>query len=386
MTADAGVLRVANVLEEGRFGGPHRRIASVAGALGAEGVETIVVVPTRDSEVLRRHLAESGIPFRTVDLTRLTRHLPTLGRYLLRFPFEIAALARLVRAEGVDLVHVNGAYQFKAALGARLSGARVIWHLNDTMMPAAVRWAFRVVSSFCADAFIVAGERVRRYYLEPSVAGSRPVTEIHAPVDVERFAPAPPEDRGGVAGPLIGTVAHLNPTKGLEYFVEAAGEVRRRHPGAHFEIVGAELDSHREYAEGLRRRVTELGLDDALAFAGPTRDVAGFLRRCDICVFTSIAEASPTAVWEALATGRPVVTTDVGSVSRHIRHGESGFIVPVGDVQGLASCVSTLIGDPETCREFGARARAHAERELSLDRAAAAHLEFYRRVAASPRR
>jgi glycosyltransferase involved in cell wall biosynthesis len=263
----------------------------------------------------------------------------------------------------------------------------VIWHLNDTMMPRPVRWAFRLTSRFCADAFIVAGERVRTYYLDPDVAGARPVTEIHAPVDVTRFTPAPAAngERGG--GPLIGMVAHLNPTKGVEYFVEMAAKVAAIHPEARFEVAGAELDSHRHYAEGLRARARGLGLaPERLRFIGRVRDVPAFLRRCDVCVFTSIAEASPTAVWEALASGRPVVTTDVGSVSRHIRHGESGFIVPVGDVSALASCVSTLIRDPELCREVGLRARRHAERELSLDRAAAAHLQFYQRLAAPSRR
>jgi glycosyltransferase involved in cell wall biosynthesis len=384
---EARELRVANVLEEGRFGGPHRRILSVARVLRDDGVDTVVVAPTRDSAVLRDRAAESGVRVRTLDLTRLTLHTPTLLRYLLRFPLEVVALARLLREEGVDLVHVNGAYQFKAALAARLSGVPVVWHLNDTMMPRPVRWAFRATSRFCADAFIVAGERVRAYYLEPGIAGTRPVTEIHAPVDMARFAPADPADAGPEDGPLVGMVAHLNPTKGVEYFVEAAAEVAARHPDVRFEIAGAELDSHRAYAAGLRGRAEELGLTpDRLRFVGAVRDVPGFLSRCDVCVFTSIAEASPTAVWEAMASGRPVVTTDVGSVSQHIRSGESGFVVPVGDVSGLASCVSTLIRDPELCREIGLRARRHAERELSLDSAATAHRQFYERVAASPRR
>ena len=375
-------LRVANVLEEGRFGGPGRRVASVAEVLAGRGIETVVVLPKRDSDVLVEHLGDAGIEVRAVAITRLSLHPATLLRYVLRFPLEILLLRRVLREVDPDVVHVNGSYQFKAALAARLAGRRVAWHLNDTMMPWPVRAAFRLTAWVCADAFIVAGQRVRTYYLDAGLERDLPVAEIHAPVDHERFRPVDrpsPREDGDL---VVGTVANVNPTKGLEFFVRAAAKVRAEHPGVRFRIAGAELDSQRSYAAALREEADRAGLlDGALEFVGPVRDVPAFLAECDVCVFTSIAEASPTAVWEALACGRPVVTTDVGSVPRHVEEGVSGFVVPVGDVDAIADRVARLLADPTLRERFGGAGRAHAVDALSLDRAAELHREFYLDVA-----
>lgn len=393
MTDSAGI-RVANVLEEGRFGGPGRRVVSVARALASDGLDTVVVLPERDSDVLASRLADAGIEARRIGMTRLSLHPATLLRYILRFPLELVLLRRALREIGPNVVHVNGSYQFRAAIAGRLAGATVVWHLNDTMMPWPVRVAFRVTARSCADGFIVAGQRVRRYYLDPELEHDRPVLEIHAPVDVERFSPPGNAEgahgvtaaggRGGRSDLVVGTVANINPTKGLEYFVEMASRVRRSHPDVTFRIAGAHLASQTRYTRRLRRLAEHEGLlDGALEFAGSVSDVPSFLAGCDVCVFTSIAEASPTAVWEAMACGRAVVSTDVGSVPTHVEDGVSGFVVPVRDPDTMARRVRRLLDDPELRRRLGVAARARAVEALSLDRAAELHREFYLEVTRS---
>lgn len=379
------MIHVANVLEEGWYGGPGRRATSVAHALVERGVETTVVIPTHESDQLRARLIDAGVPVREVDLTRLSLHPPTLLRYLVRLPLELAVLRRTLVDLNVDLVHVNGSYQFKSAIAAKLAGRRVVWHLNDTMMPLPVRMAFRAVAALCADAFIVAGQRVREYYLDASLERGRPVQEIHAPVDLARFAPVPAsrgESESG--GPVVATVANVNPTKGLEYFVEMAALVRRSHPDAIFRVAGAERESQAAYGRRLRERAADRGLGpDVLQFVGMVADVPRLLAATDVCVFSSIAEASPTAVWEAMACGRPVVTTDVGSVRTHIDQGVSGYVVPIRDPAALATRVSELLDDPDLRRSFGARAHAHAAATLGLEGAAQLHRALYHSVASS---
>ena len=91
-------------------------------------------------------------------------------------------------------------------------------------------------------------------------------------------------------------------------------------------------------------------------------DVPSFLRAADICVFTSVSEASPSTVWEAMSMGRAVVTTDVGSVSQYIRDGKSGFVVPIRDVKALAQRVELLLGNPALRRQMGTEARKSSRR------------------------
>lgn len=375
-------MRVCNVDEEGRFGGPERRIVQVARALKPMGVDTHVLYPSFDSGTFAAQLAKAGIPSTQLRITRLSKEPRILAKYTVGFVAEVFRMAAFLRRGKFDLVHVNGSYQFKTAIAARLAGIPAIWHLNDTMMNAGVKKLFPWVARYCVDGFIVAGQRVRDYYLAGSGLEDRPCLEIHAPVDTDQFTPADHEPQRMAAQPLtIVTVSGLNPTKGLEYFVEMAIRVHRKLSNVRFLVAGAELSSHRKYSAQIRQRVADSGMPPGtVKFLGLVDEVPALLRRADICVFTSISEASPTSIWEALASGKPVVTTDVGSVNAYIRDGVSGYVVPVGDVEKLADRVLMLAASNEMRAAIGAAARGVAVERLDLKAAASKHAAIYGRI------
>ena len=84
---------------------------------------------------------------------------------------------------------MNGSYQFKVAIAGKISGIPVVWHLNDTKMPAVIKRLCILVGKYCADGFIVAGERVREFYIIGNGLENKPYAEIHAPVDTNEFDP-----------------------------------------------------------------------------------------------------------------------------------------------------------------------------------------------------
>lgn len=372
---------MCNVDEEGRFGGPSRRIVLVAAALVEEGVETHVVYPLLDSEVFSRHLQSAGVKCTPLNLTRLTKERKILIRYVARFGVETLLLAAFFKKHRFDLVHVNGAYQFKVAIAARLSGTPVVWHVNDSMMRGLVRKVFSITARHCASGFIVAGKRVYDHYLQGTGLDVRPCLEIHAPVDTELFRPGggdnPSEERCTVA-----TVTGINPFKGVEFFVMMAARLHERFPELRFAVAGQEFKTYASYSLSIRRLVSEQRIDDVLTFHGLVQDVPAFLRDADIFVFTSNFEGSPMAVWEAMASGKPVVTTDVGSVREYIEDGVSGFVVPVRDVHALSDRVSLLVRNPGLRKSLGEAARRVASERLSVRSAARKHREIYARVAA----
>lgn len=379
-------LRVCNVDEEGRFGGPERRIVQLAQAMRAHGIETTVVYPVLDSQAFAAHIAKHRVRAMKLDITRLSLERRILLRYALRFPLEVAELVRFMRAERFDLVHVNGAYQFKVAIAARLSGTPTVWHLNDTHGPRSLKAAFRIVARACAGGFIVAGQRVREHYLSGTALEEVPWQEVHAPVDLDVFDPTrfdqeSSEVQTAERSPRlrIGSVSGVNPAKGLEYFVEMAAELLAMDPHIEFHVAGAVLGSQKAYHESIMRRMESLGLKtEQVRFVGLVDDVPAFLSKLDICVFTSVAEASPTSVWEAMAMAKPVVTTDAGSVRQYVKDGVSGFVVPVRDVKQLVSRVRLLIHDEELRASVGEGARRAAARSLSVESAAAQTSAFYR--------
>lgn len=379
---DLCFLRVCNVDEEGRFGGPERRIVQVAHALKQYNIKTHVVYPVLDSEAFEKHLSDHNISATKLNITRLSKHRKLLTRYIVRFGIEIIIMARFFAQGGFHVVHVNGSYQFKVAVAAKLARVPVLWHLNDTFAPRILKGIFNIIAKICADGFIVAGERVNQYYLANTELHQLPLLEVHAPVDLNKFNPLLfGENKDTKDNTLcVGTVSGLNPAKGVEYFIEMAAKLIAIYPAVRFVVAGAILDSQKAYSAMIEEKLNLLGLSGHVEFSGFVHDVPKFLSEVDICVFTSITEASPTSVWEALAMAKPVVTTNVGSVSQYILDGVSGFIVPPRDVNKLTQRTMQLVADKNLRERMGAEARRVAVEKLGIDAAAEMHNSIYRQI------
>lgn len=380
-------IRVCNVDEEGRFGGPERRIVLVAKALKALGVETHVVYPRLDSERFATELRKAMVAGSALNITRLSKEKKVAARYLLRFLAEIYQLGEFFRKHDFNLIHVNGSYQFKVALSARMVGIPFIWHLNDTSMDSVVKKGCISIAKNWAAGLIFASNRVYDYYIRGTPLEQIASFEIQAPVDTSIFDPnrTDPDPRvSGATGRKIVTVSGINPTKGLEYFIEMAASLQQRYDDLSFFVAGAEFSSQRRYYKYLKDLIVSCKLSiQNFTFTGMLEDVPSFLCGADIFVLTSVSEASPSAVWEAMAMGRAIVATDVGSVSQYIENGKSGFVVPVKDVRALREKVGVLLDNPVLRQEMGTKARQVALDNLDVTVIARRHAFFYRKILAS---
>ncbi|CAK8722805.1 Glycosyl transferase family 1 [Candidatus Electrothrix laxa] len=377
-------ITLCNITEEGRFGGPARRIVQVAKALKPLGVDTHIVYPNLDSERFTQELSHAGVKATALNITRLTKEKKILFRYILFFPFEIIRLCLFFRKHKFDLVHVNGSYQLKGAIAAKLIGIPVVWHLNDTGMDAIIKKISMALASHCASGFIVAGQRVRDFYLQESdVLEKKPLTEIHAPVDMTIFNPELVDSDKRLTeanGIKILTVTGFAPGKGLAYFISMASILTQRDRNISFFVAGAKINSQKEYIQRLEKQITSSELNEKILFLGLVKNVPAVLKGADIVIISSLAEASPTVVWEAMSMGKAVVSTDVGSVNQYIEDGVSGFVVPIKDAKALSEKVQLLLDNPTLRQEMGARARIVAQQHLDISIAARNHAEFYRKV------
>jgi rhamnosyl/mannosyltransferase len=135
----------------------------------------------------------------------------------------------------------------------------------------------------------------------------------------------------------------------------------------------------------LRALSTSLGLDGRVHFAGSVDDAAllAYYRAADVFVLPSIhpAEAFGLSMIEAMASGTPVVCTELGTGTSFVnRHGETGLVVPPGDATALARAITRLLGDPEERRRMGEAGRRRAREVFSTGRMVRELLEVYRDV------
>ncbi len=374
-------MKIVNIILEGRIGGPQLRITEVGRELQETfGIETVAVFPCFDSELFQCLLKMYGLKYHAVPLHKLSKSLVKLLKWGCFFIPEVLRLKRIIDAENPDIVHCGGSWQWKGVVAAKLAKKRILWHLNDTHMPFPVRLVFRSLMGF-ADGFIVEGARVKEYYLGNGDIAC-PFKEIQSAVDSRVFHPGNTEPDEGLmkfVGSKILTVGNVNPSKGIEYLIEAAVILSSKFEALHFFEVGNMFKSQTRYINKVKQMVQARHLT-GFHFCGYSDNIRSLLKAADIYVCSSISEASPTAVWEAMAMGKAIVATDVGSVADFIKDGESGFVVPIKNGPALAEKIELFLKYPELRRKCGENARAIAETQLDLKIAARKHKEIYEEI------
>ena len=375
------LLKVCNITEEGRFGGPARRITQVAQGLRIHGVDTKVVLPFWDSARFVDYLENHAVEYECLHLSRLTSSPLGFARYILFFIPELLYLIYFFYRNKFDIIHINGSYQFKSAIAACLAGGRVVWHLNDTKMYEVIRKLFHFIASHWISGLIFASEPVRKYYFADRRM-SLPYEYIHAPVDLNKFNNRTNFDNSKLLSSMtILSVSGANTFKGLDLFLDIAKMLNLKYPGIRFRVAGSLLMAGAARYQSIMHNIKRLGLNSVVEFVDYCDDMPGFYSSGDLLLYTSYAEASPTAVWEAMASGLCVVTTNVGSVSDYFPdNNNAGFVVNSFVAQDFASLLERLIVKHEDLKGIGQRARVVAESRLSLQSCVNKTLSFYLRV------
>jgi len=127
----------------------------------------------------------------------------------------------------------------------------------------------------------------------------------------------------------------------------------------------------------LKDYVTEIGLSDLVWMAGDRDDVAELMQLMDVFVLPSLAEGISNTVLEAMATGLPVIATNVGGNPELISEGENGRLVKVGDEQGLAEAIGELVDNPELRTEMGKKGMERVKSTFNWQRAVSEYLGVY---------
>ena len=189
--------------------------------------------------------------------------------------------------------------------------------------------------------------------------------------------PGTPREPGGEARRSVAAAGHLIPRKGFDLLLEAFIPLADRFP--RWDLV---IHGEGEMRPRLEARIAECGLAGRVSLPGSAPELGPLLARGDIFVLSSLAEGFPNVLGEAMACGLPAVAFDCPSGPADIvRHGEDGFLVPVGDVAGLAERLAELMGDDALRTRFAERAREVSER-FSLDGVLDQWEALMRRVAA----
>ena len=278
--------------------------------------------------------------------------------------------SRLVDKVRPDFVHSSRSSAHLIAALAVGSRAPLI-HLRGGASRPRGHALNRFLYRRCTRAVIASSGRVRDWVVERTRVPGERVHRILLPVDVHVFGlSAPPgvlaSDLGvDASAPVVVNVARLAPIKGHDVLLEAMAEVAQEVPGARLVLVG---EAWAGQPEGLMRQAAALGLSGSVVFAGRRDDVPAILAEADVCVSSSLgSEENSWAVSEYMASGRPVVATEVGVVPELVMDGTTGVLVPPGNADALATGIIAVLADPETAARMGRAGRERAVETLSRE-------------------
>lgn len=167
-------------------------------------------------------------------------------------------------------------------------------------------------------------------------------------------------------------VARLLREKGILDYVTAARLVRQHHPAVRFFLVGG-LDTN---PGALRRETVQAWVDEGLLEWPGQTDVRPWLARASVFVLPSYREGVPRSTQEAMAMGRPIVTTDAPGCRDTVIEGVNGYLVPVRDPDALAQAMLRFIAEPERITTMGLESRRLAEERFDVRRVNARLMQY----------
>ena len=271
----------------------------------------------------------------------------------------IFRLARWFRRQCCDVVHTHDDKPLLyGSLAAKLARVRRHIHTQHHGLLPQMTPRQRKITAWAArltDSFVCVSQNGARHMEETGFPAKR-VTTLWNGIDLKRYP-----YRGPHAGGPVVTVARLSPEKDIANLLRAVAQIIPSAPNFRLEIAG-----DGPLGTELRHLATDLRLDDHVRFLGEVDYVPGLLGQARLFVLPSRTEGISLTILEAMASGLPVVATDVGGNPEVVVPGVTGFLASPGDPVALATNLLHLWNNPDEGRLLGQAGRRRVETHFDI--------------------
>ena len=385
----------------GNIGGAPVSMIQLAAALDKEKY-TPSAIFTENGPILD-FAHEFCVPARVENLRSAffySAHVPLrprmLATFVLHFWATVRETQRIVRKLEPDLVHLNTSVLLPTALGVRLEGVPIVWHVREVPGPHPIlrRWQTDLIARW-SNHVVVNSEYVRTAF--PSHV---PIAMLHNALELERYkiredtvyARVRSEFHLSQSAPVVGMIGSVQAAKGHYLLVEAAREIVNKIPEIRFLIVAGGMDQTyinswkgrvkhligwpMDNLDRMRRMISRLGLEKHFVFTGFRKNIEELLMAMDILAFIpQAAEGFGRPIIEAMAAGCPVVATDIGP-SREVLGYDAGLLIPCGDSRALSQAIADLLDDEDRRHSMGTIGRKRAN-QFDIQQHAAGVQDIY---------
>lgn len=273
-----------------------------------------------------------------------------------RFAFKYFAKSlKIIIRDSPDLVYLNNTpfCHLPMIMAAKIFGKPIICHMRDSVnLTRSEFLALKMVNRI-----IVLSETHKRFYFDQIIPNNK-ISVVYNSIDLEDFDRAAREsnirlEKNGIHIAFVGV---LTDRKRQKDAIEALRHIRKKFPNIKLLFIGDGPDDKK--LRGLSRKYD---LDENIQFVGMIKNVAPYLKSCNIGLMLSSREGMPNVILEYMAAGLPVIATDISGVSEMVIDGVNGYTIPAGDINELVIKLIDLLSDNDKMKKFGTAARSILE-------------------------
>ena len=335
------------------IGGGEKQLAYLVETINRTGYRPLVVCP--DDGVFVQHLRRANVPTVILDLPPWRKVKSLVARHR-----ATKKLGHLAETHNAHLVHTSDSW-FNPYLCSLKKWLKipVVSHVRNLLTPTQVRkYGFDRM-----DSIITISEQSSVPLIQAGVDAKK-IEIVHNCVDLSVFRPVSEPIHS--AEYIVGIVGRIEPFKRQKTFVEIAAKVVAQCKEVRFHVIGAALDTvaHRTYERDVHQLIAKYGLQEFVHFTGHRTDMPKAMQELDLLVTLSAG----SVIAEAMAAGKPVIGTPIGSTAEMVVHGETGYVVPLNPMDGIADKILELAKDPNRSGRMGQQARKYAEEAFGIER------------------
>jgi len=335
--------------------------------LNKEQFTPVVVLPFKGP--LSEKYKRLGIKVIYSSITKLQRKTAALILYLLRFPFELFSLVKIIKEENPRIVHTNDLPNLHGPIAARMCGKKHVQHIRKYELRPRIIYDILAFIAIALSNIVIAVSEANINNLPIITRIFRNIICIHNGVDMEIFNRElylNSREKLNISRQVrvIGNISNFGYLKGQGQILDIAPSLLSKFKNLLFVFMG---DKSKEGFFEIERAITEKGIRDEVVVFDNTYYVPEVLSLIDIFVFPSLRESFPRSIIEAMAMGRAIICSDVGGVREAIEDGENGFIVKVNDSEELEGAIVRLLEDSKLMNQLGEKAYIDCKRYFDVE-------------------
>lgn len=373
------------------LGGAEFSLEALVTSMPQSRYRYLVALPQHGPLVFRLNCRGAQVELVSMESWRWWVKTPERAlKFWLTIPLQMISLARWVkylRARKPDIVHFNINRLIEPVIAARLLKIPSVMHFRDIPSIISYRFAlgmgvfYRLMNM--TDCWIANSSATKK---DIRTFAKRPIVTVPNGVDLtlfDRMVEAQKSDIKSDGRHFVVMVAGLVPSKNHEAYLKLAERIHKRRDDIHFLIAG---DGSPSYKAKLRQRVQDLGIGEHVKFLGFVENIPELLSSMALLIHTMVGESFGRVFIEAMAARLPVVAFKSGGAEDIVVEGQTGLLVPPGDLDAMEGAVRRLLDNPALRKQMGKAGRRRVENHFTIDQHCRAVSSVYDQLLSNSRK